>query len=476
MDRVPSDLPQALAELTQLRRSNELLVSTLDAASDGIVTLLYSDGSIYYNIRFVELWGIPEDKLGDVSRRSLMQLLLSRVKDPAGLAGRFDQQRLHPEAEAVSILELKDGRVLELQVAPRRSHGKCIGSVTTFRDVTERQRYEDKMRFSSLVVENSGPMIWVDPAEETLTYGNKAACDALGYSSEEFVGMPLLRLVADCTGTAADLMGQALHSGEKPVAVERLFRRKDGSFVDVEVAAFAARDDKRALCIAAFKVITAQKRAEQEKKRQQAILASLINSIPDRIFYKDVAGRYLGCNTTFAVGVGRPAGEIPGLNAHDLYARDVADGLDTRDKAVLSDLREHSGEYWVTYPDGKRALYETVVSPLWDEQGAPQGVLGIGRNITRRKEQEEEVRHAKEMAEDATRMKSDFLANMSHEIRTPMNAIIGLSQLVLKTNLTARQRRLHRQDPVVRPAPAGSHQRHPGFLQGRSGQGRPGTE
>jgi two-component system sensor histidine kinase/response regulator len=66
--------------------------------------------------------------------------------------------------------------------------------------------------------------------------------------------------------------------------------------------------------------------------------------------------------------------------------------------------------------------------------------MGIGRDITERKHVEEATRQAKELAETATQMKSDFLANMSHEIRTPMNAILGLSQLVLKTEMSARQR------------------------------------
>jgi two-component system sensor histidine kinase/response regulator len=451
MDRAPTDLPQALAELAQLRRSHEWLVSTLDAASDGILSLLYSDGSIYYNIRFVELWGIPEDKLGDVRRTSLVELLLSRVKDPGAYAALIEQHRLNPEAEDLNILELEDGRVLERRVRPQRSHGQCVGSVITFRDVTERVRYEEKMMFNSLVVEHSGPICWVDSVEESLIYGNKAACEVLGYAPDEIVGLRLQDLIDGYSAELSAALAAKFRDSDNPT-YEHSFRRKDGTLVQLEVTSAVAKDDKRSVDIVAFKDITGLKRAEQEKKRQQAILESVINSIPDRIFYKDVAGRYLGCNTTFAVGVGRPAGEIPGLSAHDLYPQDVADALDTRDKAVLSELREHSGEYWVTYPDGKRALYETVVSPLWDEQGEPQGVLGIGRNITQRKEQEEEVRHAKETAEDTTRMKSDFLANMSHEIRTPMNAIIGLSNLVLKTDLTASQR-----DYIAKVQAAGQH-------------------
>src|SRR5690606_227972 len=97
-------------------------------------------------------------------------------------------------------------------------------------------------------------------------------------------------------------------------------------------------------------------------------------------------------------------------------------------------------EGWALYPDGRRVVFDTVRTTFQDDQGALLGLVGVSRDITVRKQAEEALLAAKEMAEDIARLRSDFLANMSHEIRTPMNAIIGMSHLALRADPSPRQR------------------------------------
>ncbi|MBF0160206.1 MAG: response regulator [Magnetococcales bacterium] len=179
---------------------------------------------------------------------------------------------------------------------------------------------------------------------------------------------------------------------------------------------------------------------QNEINRQRSTLRSLIDAIPDLICYKNLAGVYLGCNNAFAALVGRHAAEIAGRTDHELFPEERADFFCHTNQTILASQQPYHHEEWVAYPDGHKALLETVNLPFWDTGDQLLGLLGISRDITAQKAAEEVIRHAGEMAEEATRTKSDFLANMSHEIRTPMNAIIGLSHLALKTELTSRQR------------------------------------
>jgi two-component system, sensor histidine kinase and response regulator len=453
LDLRASRLTARESELARLRHSHELLMTTLDTTNDAVLTFQYSDDSWFSNIRFVEMWGIPEDSLSDLEIEGLIALQCKLCKDPADFLARIEARRHNPHTEDFHLMELIDGRVLERHVVPQRLRGKPVGSVITFRDVTERVRYEEKMMFNHRVLESAGPMVWVDPATYKVTYANPAACKHLGYAAEDLLSLEIGQYNLNFKASDMPGLDKTLRRTKAPVVFETRHLRQDGVIRDVQVTVFLAQSEEQSMYIASFKDVTDERTAERERKRQAATLQALINSIPDRVFYKDLQGRYLGCNVAFAESVGRATTqEICGLAMTDFFDTATTDLMTKRQQVVLDELREVVGENWLTYPDGRRVMVETVISPLLDDSGKIQGVLGISRNITERKRAEEQIRRAKETAEEATRMKSDFLANMSHEIRTPMNAIIGLSHLVLKTELTARQR-----DYIAKVQTSGQH-------------------
>src|SRR5512140_1951369 len=111
-------------------------------------------------------------------------------------------------------------------------------------------------------------------------------------------------------------------------------------------------------------------------------------------------------------------------------------------EAVEGKVPRYDTTYCYKRPiDGKVAWIRAIGNVVRGEDGKARVMYGVSQDVTEIKHAEEEILRAKQIAEEATRAKSDFLANMSHEIRTPMNAIIGMTGLLLATELTDEQRR-----------------------------------
>lgn len=127
-------------ELTEARAALALLLATLDSTADGILALGYFGRAMHYNTRFIEMWGIPQDKLSMLNESALLALQLAQVRDPQAFLAQAELRKARADEEHFSIVELTDGRIFECHVQPQRVRGKRVGSVTSFRDVTERER------------------------------------------------------------------------------------------------------------------------------------------------------------------------------------------------------------------------------------------------------------------------------------------------------------------------------------------------
>jgi two-component system sensor histidine kinase/response regulator len=175
---------------------------------------------------------------------------------------------------------------------------------------------------------------------------------------------------------------------------------------------------------------------------ERNLMRTVIDNIPDSIFAKDFDGRYLLANNAFAKLHGFESPEsLLGKTAFDLFPKERAALLHAADLEVMkiAKFEAMQGERSQVDAEGNLRWIQMTKVPLTNILDEVVGVVGMNRDITPRKRAEVELLNAKEEAEAANRAKSEFLANMSHEIRTPMNGIIGMTDLVLETEVTAEQ-------------------------------------
>ncbi len=138
-------------------------------------------------------------------------------------------------------------------------------------DITERKKIEKNNLFNRYVVENAGPMIWMDTETARITYANKAALEHFGYTFEQCVGMFVSDFDPDFDMENFPRNLEFLRGTGKPVNFESRHRRANGEMLNVDITIFLAEDDERVQIITTVKDITAQKIAEAEMIRAKEI-------------------------------------------------------------------------------------------------------------------------------------------------------------------------------------------------------------
>jgi len=312
--------------------------------------------------------------------------------------------------------------------------GQITGMSGIVRDITERKRTEEILLASEekyrALVSHSPDGIYIMDLSGNFLSVNKAMCDKLRYSEEEFLTMKMSDIVPQQSVPILMNRLKTIVTGEsKNEIAEYEIKGKDGIIHNIEVISTPYYKNEEIIGIqGTARDVTEKKKAEEKIRDSEERFRMVFENVFDGIsIYSEDPDpskrRIIECNEQYSNMAGRSRDELFQLGSTIGLQKTLTDNANESRLESMNTGKAYQGFFSWIRPDGQENVIEYVGMPItWRGKSY---TIGIDRDITERKHIEKELVEAKEKAEESDKMKSEFLAQMSHEIRTPLNVIVS---------------------------------------------------
>jgi two-component system cell cycle sensor histidine kinase/response regulator CckA len=327
------------------------------------------------------------------------------------------------------VFTRRDGTLLPVSytAAPILTGGRVIGTVLAFRDITERRRAEEERERLAAIVESSDDTILSKDLDGRITSWNAGAERMYGYAAAEAVGRHVSFIVPPDRHEELSGLMERVARGERVSHLETIRVRKDGRRIDVSLSIAPMKDGSGRVVGASTiaRDITERKATERELRESEERYRDLVENARDIIYTHDLEGNYMSVNSAGEQLLGYTREEARGMSQLQVVAPEYHERAREMIARKLAGKGKTVYELEVVAKDGRRLAVE-VNSRLTYRDGVAVGVQGIARDVSERRELEEQLRQAQKM-EAVGRL----AGGVAHDFNNLLTVINGYSDITI---------------------------------------------